>query len=139
MSAAGTSDGSNVVVREGAVEETTCKRTGKPVTIVTGHLDVGDMSAGWYTVAVTHGATDQLPLLRLYIGDWSETAGPQERWGIRMGIDRDGAHVVDWPEADITEATPIFTPLSRAQILGTPMEAQIWTLTNRILTRDSRL
>ncbi|MFW2542157.1 hypothetical protein ACN2XU_05915 [Primorskyibacter sp. 2E107] len=139
MSGGATSDGSNVVIREGESEETTCTCCGKAVTAVTGYLDVGQLSAGWYTVAVTHGTKDHLPLLRLFIGDWSETAAPSERWGIRMGIDHDGAHITDWPEADQHEAAPVFTPLSRAQILGTPMEAQIWTLTDRILTRDSRL
>ncbi|WP_425098838.1 hypothetical protein [Tropicibacter sp. S64] len=139
MTAQGTSDGSNVVVREGEAEQGVCNCCGKPVTAVTGYLDVGQLSAGWYTVAVTHDAPDHLPLLRLYIGDWSQDATPGERWGICMGIDRDGPQIRDWSEKDQREAAPVFTPLNRAQILGTPMEAQIWTLTDRILTRDSRL
>ncbi|BBU55520.1 hypothetical protein KU6B_17850 [Mameliella alba] len=133
------SDGSDVTLREGEIEETACTCCGARTTVVTGYLEVGDMSAGWYTVGVTLGTKDHLPLVRLYIGDWTEGAGPDERWGLRIGISRDGPSLLDWPEADMAEARPVFTPLNRAQVLGTPMEAQLWSLLDTILTRDSRL
>ncbi|WP_058246497.1 hypothetical protein [Tropicibacter naphthalenivorans] len=128
-----------MTVQEGEVEQTQCNCCGKPTTVVTGYLTSGDYSAGWYTVGVTLDAPGHLPLLRLYIGDWSEGAGPDERWGFRIGIDGDGPQLVDWSAEDRSEAAPVFTPLDRAQVLGTPMERQIFTLVERILTQDSRL
>jgi hypothetical protein len=136
------SDGTDVTVREGEIEHATCNCCDAPVTIVNGYLDVGEMSAGWYTVGVTHnkpGGSAHLPLVRLYIGDWTEGAGPDERWGARIGVSQDGPQLVDWPESEQAEARPIFTPLNRAQILGTPMEPQLFTLIDTILTNDSRL
>lgn len=133
------SDGSDVTLREGEIEQTACNCCGAPTTVVTGYLETGEMSAGWYTVGVTLGTTDHLPLVRLYIGDWTDTAGPTERWGLRIGISHDGPALLDWPESDAAEARPVFTPLNRAQVLGTPMEDQLWSLINIILTRDSRL
>lgn len=133
------SDGSDVTVEEGEVEETACKCCGAPTTVVNGFLRAGAYHAGWYTVGVTLNAPGHLPLLRLYIGDWGAEAGPRERWGVRIGIDSDGPQLVDWPDADKAEAAPVFTPLDRAQVLGTPMEPQIFTLVDTILTQDSRL
>ncbi|WP_417208087.1 hypothetical protein [Antarctobacter sp.] len=133
------SDGSDVTLREGETEETACKCCGAPTTVVTGYLEVGDLSAGWYTVGVTLGKPDHLPLVRLYIGDWTDGAGPDERWALRVGISRDGPTLLDWPEKDAAEVRPVFTPLNRAQVLGTPMEGQLWSLLNTILTCDSRL
>lgn len=134
-----TSDGSDVTLHAGETEETTCKCCGAPTTVVAGSLNVGEMSAGWYTVGVTHGKPDHLPLVRLYIGDWTEAAVPDERWGLRIGIAQDGPSLLDWSDADATEARPVFTPLNRAHVLGTPMEGPLWTLFDTILTRDSRL
>lgn len=128
-----------IALREGETEQATCRCCGAPTTVVTGYLEVGDSSAGWYTVGVTHGAADHLPLVRLYLGDWTDSAGPQERWGLRIGISREGAALLDWPEADMAEARPVFTPLNRVQVLDTPMEAQVFDLLDTILTRDSRL
>jgi hypothetical protein len=136
------SDGSEVTVREGEVEETSCKCCTAPVTVVTGYLDVGDYSAGWYTVGVTHnrpGGPVHLPLIRLYLGDWTDQAGADERWGLRIGISAEGPELLDWSETDRTEAAPVFTPLDRAQVLGTPMEPQLFTLIDRVLRDDSRL
>jgi hypothetical protein len=133
------SDGSDVTVREGEVEHTTSKDGASPVTVVTGYFDVGEMSAGWYTVAVTHGRPDHLPLVRIFIGDWSESAGPDERWGLRIGIAPNGPSLLDWPEDDRAEAAPIFTPLNPAQVLGTPTEPQIFALLDKMLAEDSRL
>ncbi|MBY6162193.1 hypothetical protein KUV73_15000 [Mameliella alba] len=133
------SDGSDISLREGEIEQSACTCCAKPVTVVTGYLEVGEMSAGWYTVGVTHNAPDHLPLVRLYIGDWTEGAGPGERWGLRIGISKDGPSLLDWPDKDVAEARPVFTPLNRAQVLGTPMEPQLWTLLDTILTQDSRL
>ncbi len=133
------SDGSDVTLREGETEHTACACCGAATTVVTGYLEVGDLSAGWYTVAATPGATDHLPLVRLYIGDWTDSAGPDERWGLRVGISRDGPGLLDWPEKDLDQLRPVFTPLNRAQVLGTPMEPQLWTLIDLVLTKDSRL
>jgi hypothetical protein len=133
------SDGSDVTLREGDVEQTTCNCCGAPTTVVAGYLEVGELSAGWYTVGVTHDRPDHLPLVRLYIGDWTETAGPDERWGLRIGISGDGPTLLDWPKGDLTDSAPVFTPLNRAQVLGTPMEPQLWALLDTVLTQDSRL
>ena len=73
------------------------------------------------------------------IGDWTAAAGPSERWGIRIGIDRDGTTLLDWDAADRQEAAPLFTPLDRAQVLNTPMEPQVFALLDSILTQDTRL
>lgn len=133
------SDGSDVTLREGETEHTHCNCCDAPTTVVTGYLEVGELSAGWYTVAVTPGAPDHLPLIRLYFGDWTEGAGPDERWALRIGVSGDGPNMLDWPEKDRPHMTPVFTPLNRAQVLGTPMEPQLWTLIDLILTQDSRL
>ncbi|MGP6088056.1 hypothetical protein [Antarctobacter jejuensis] len=133
------SDGSDVTLREGETEQANCNCCGAPTTVVTGHLEVGEMSAGWYTVAATHGASDHLPLVQLYIGDWTDSAGPDERWGLRVGISRDGPSLLDWPEKDVPQLRLVFSPLNRAQVQGTPMEPQLWTLIDLILTTDSRL
>lgn len=133
------SDGSDVTVREGEVEHTTCNCCDAPTTVVTGYFDAGDLSAGWYTVGVTHDRPDHLPLVRIFIGDWSEGAGPDERWGLRIGIDKNGPALLDWPEADRAEAAPVFTPLDPAQIHGTPTEPQIFALLDKMLAEDSRL
>ena len=133
------SDGQDVTVKEGEVEHTACNCCGAPTTVVTGYLEVGEMSAGWYTLGVTHDAPNHLPLLNLYIGDWTEGAAPDERWGLRIGISTDGPTLLDWNEEAAQKASPVFTPLARAQVLGTPMEPQIWTLIDRIQTQDSRL
>lgn len=128
-----------VSVREGEVEYTECNCCGGPTTVVTGYLDVGDKSAGWYTVGVTLDRPGHLPLVRLFIGDWTDSAGPDERWGLRIGIDKDGPTLLDWPDADRAEAAPVFTPLDRVQVLGTPTEPELWTLIDQILSQDSRL
>lgn len=133
------SDGTDVTIREGEVEHTACNCCGNPTTVVTGYLDVGDLSAGWYTIGVTHDAPNHLPLCRLYIGDWSETAGADERWGIRIGIAPDGPQLLDWSGAEQAEARPIFTPLNRPQVLGTPLEPQLWALMDTIRNADTRL
>jgi hypothetical protein len=133
------SDGTDVTVREGEIDYATCNCCGAPTTVVTGYFDVGDASAGWYTVGVTHDRPDHLPLVRLFIGDWSETAGPDERWGLRIGIDGNGPTLLDWPEKDLAEARTVFTPLSPAQVHGTPIEAQVWALMDKMLAQDSRL
>ena len=132
-------DASQVTIREGDVDYTQCNTTGKPVTVVTGYLDVGEYSAGWYTVGVTHDAPDRLPLIRLYIGDWTEGAGPDERWGFRMGVTNDGPFLADWSDAEKSEARPVFTPVDKAQVEGTPMEPQIWQIVDKIMSEDSRL
>lgn len=133
------SDGTDVTVREGEVEHTACNCCGRPTTVVTGYLEVGALSAGWYTIGVTHDTRDHLPLCRLYIGDWTEHATPDERWGIRIGIAPDGPQLLDWSEAEQAEARPVFTPLSRPQVLGTPLESQLWALMDTIRNADSRL
>ncbi|MGR3493860.1 hypothetical protein [Citreimonas sp.] len=136
------SDGTDVTLREGEVEHTTCTCCPAPVTIVTGYLEVGDLSAGWYTVGVTHnqpGGPVHLPLIRLYIGDWTDAAGPDERWGARIGISSEGPQLLDWGDTEKAEARPVFTPLDRTQVLGTPMEPQLFALIDVILQHDSRL
>lgn len=133
------SDGSDVSVREGEVEHTACNCCGKLTTVVTGYLEVGALSAGWYTVGVTLDAPNHLPLCRLYIGDWTEGAGPDERWGIRIGISPEGPQLLDWSEDERAQAQPVFTPLNRPQVLGTPLEPQLWTLMDTIIGADSRL
>ena len=133
------SDGTDVTVREGEVEHTSCNCCGKLTTVVSGYLDVGDKSAGWYTVGVTLDAPNHLPLCRVYIGDWSQEAGPDERWGIRIGIAPDGPQLLDWSTDEATEAKPVFTPLNRLQVLGTPLEPPLWKLMDKIIGSDSRL
>lgn len=133
------SDASGVTLTEGETEQTACNCCGAPTTVVSGTLEIADMSVGWYTVGVTLGQPDHLPLVRLYIGDWTDSAGPDERWGLRIGISRDGPNLLDWSQTDMTEMRPVFIPLNRVQVLGTPMEPQLWTLLDTILTQDSRL
>ncbi|MCT4559710.1 MAG: hypothetical protein N4A61_16820 [Pelagimonas sp.] len=133
------SDGSDVTIREGEIEYTACNCCDAPTTVVTGYFEVGELSAGWYTVGVTHDRPGHLPLVRLYIGDWSDTAGPDERWGLRVGIDKEGPVLLDWSEEEMTQARPVFTPLNRLQVLGSPVEPQLWTLLDKMLTQDSRL
>ncbi|AUC52022.1 MAG: hypothetical protein ACU0CC_02910 [Sagittula sp.] len=133
------SDGSDVTLREGETEHTACNCCGKPTTVVNGYLEVGERSVGWYSVGVTLDAPNHRPLCRLYIGDWSQSAGPRERWGVRIGISSDGPLLLDWSPAEDAEARPVFTPLNRSQIEGTPMEPQFWTLIDLILKHDSRL
>ncbi|SMX49579.1 hypothetical protein [Maliponia aquimaris] len=132
-------DAADITLREGETEQGTCRCCGAPTTIVTGYLEVGALSAGWYTVGATMGEPDHLPLVRIYLGDWSDSAGPAERWGLRIGITPDGPNLLDWPEKDRAEARPVFSPLDRAQVLGTPMEAQVFDLLDTILSGDSRL
>ena len=133
------SDGTGATVEEGATEQIACRCCGAPTTVVEGVLRVGDLFAGWYTVGVTLGTSDHLPLLRLFLGDWGQDAGPDERWGLRIGIDGDGPSLIDWSDSDRAEAAPTFTPLDRAQVLGTPMERQVFALVDTILTQDTRL
>ena len=139
MAADGISDGTDVTVREGEVDFTSCNCCGKPTTVVTGYLDVGALSAGWYTIGVTLDAPNHLPLCRLYIGDWTESAHVDERWGIRIGFSSDGPQVLDWPDQEREEARPLFTPLNKGQVLGTPLEPQLWSLLETIQKEDSRL
>lgn len=133
------SDGTDVTIRETDTDHTACNCCGKLTTVVSGALDVGEQSAGWYTVGVTLDAPNHLPLCRLYIGDWTETAGPTERWGVRIGIAPDGPHLLDWSKEEQQEAQSVFTPLNRQQVLGTPLEPQLWELVDRIMTQDTRL
>jgi hypothetical protein len=47
--------------------------------------------------------------------------------------------LLDWSEEEMTQARPVFTPLNRLQVLGSPVEPQLWTLLDKMLTQDSRL
>ena len=135
---AGMTDWQSIAVTEGDVEQTLCDCCRTTTTRASGDLSNATEFLGWYDVTFGRDFTRHPPLLRIYVGDWSENGSSDTRWGMRVFWHSEGCELVDRNDEEKDEIDA-FTPLGRDDILNTPFSHELWAMTDAIIMKDSRL
>lgn len=128
----------DICVSERQTDQTKCDCCREVTTRATGDLSFkGDFKA-WYDVFFSANSLTHPPMISIYVGDWSEDAAPDARWGARVVWHTEGCMLVDW-DVETKEDIDLFTPLDRNDILGSDFAIEVWAMVDAVIMKDSRL
>lgn len=127
-----------VLEEDDEIERTRCDCCRGVTTRITGYLWADNDMLGWYSATFSeHGATHP-PVITHYVGDWSEGAARDARWGMRVLWHAKGCTLLDWDD-DRRAGITSFTPLDRGDVIGTPYADHLWAMTDAVIMKDTRL
>lgn len=127
-----------ITLEETETESVLCDCCRMTTTIANGDLSLGEAFIGWYSVRFSKNSSDHQPIISIYVGDWSEGAAKDTRWGMRVLWHPEGCELLDWQSNEL-EQIATYTPLGRGAILGTPYAEEMWAKIDAIIMKDSRL
>ncbi|WP_170383235.1 hypothetical protein [Ruegeria atlantica] len=128
----------DISVIEQETERTPCDCCRKVTTFGAGELLYTGEFVGWFSVKFSEDPESHSTIIKVYVGDWSDGAPVDTRWGISVSCHSEGCTLLDWGEED-QKNNDLFTCLNRADILGSDFAAELWAMVDAIIMKDSRL
>jgi len=126
----------DISVVEQETERTSCDCCQKVTTLGSVALLYEGEFIGWFSLKFSEASSSHLPVFRIYVGDWSEGAQVDTRWGIGVSWHSEGCTLLDWDEEENNSS---FTRLNRNDILGSDFAVELWAMVDAIIMKDSRL
>ena len=127
-----------ITLEESETERTKCDCCQSETVSITGDLLNGDSFLGWFNVRFASNLSEHPPIISVYVGDWSEDAPTEARWGMRVRWHEGGCELLDWSNDD-KAGIARFVALGRNEMLGSAYETEFWAMIDAIIMKDSRL
>ncbi|MDA7965624.1 hypothetical protein [Ruegeria sp.] len=128
----------DITVVELETKRTHCDCCQQVTTHGAGDLLWDEDFIGWFTVNFSENSASHSPIIKVYVGDWSDGAPADSRWGVVVSWHSEGCSLLDW-DAEDREGNDLFTCLNRDDVLGSEFAEELWAMVDAVITKDSRL